>query len=172
MRFAHCGTPPPHGRFPASASSAPVPLTCPVGVYLAPPGLFLQSSKPCRDHQPVRGPVPQAPGPRRRHTVERARATCRVWEKGRAGPHLCALPLAAQASHPVCLALRGPHSVPASLSVGRYPVCPGCPPTSPSLAATPTLSAFPATWHALPLGSRATPVGGGGGCAARPAFRG
>lgn len=156
-----------------------MPLTCPVGVFLLLPGLSLQSSKPCRGHRTVRGPVPQAPAPRRRPTVERARATCRVWGKGRAGPHLCALPLAAQASHP-CLP------------------CPSLAPTRPQppsrLGATPSVreSGLPAhlTHFTGPRSDAntqcvsghvacapggvpgATPVGGGGGCAARPAFRG
>lgn len=92
--------------------------------------------------------------------------------EGKAGPHLCALPLADQASHRSALPLPGPHSVPASLSVRHYPVrpvSPGCPPTSPTsptslgLAATPTLSAFPATWHALPLGPGGDPCRWGRG---------
>lgn len=63
---------------------------CPVGVFLAPPGLRLQSPRPRWGHCPPRGLLPGAPAPRPRPPTEGARATCRVWGEGRAGPHLCA----------------------------------------------------------------------------------
>lgn len=86
--------------------------------------------------------------------------------KGRAAP-LCpaprcpGLPPGLPCPSPAPTRSQPPSVLGTTLSVR---VSPGCPPTSPTsptsqgLAATPTLSAFPATWRALPLGSRGRPL--------------
>lgn len=67
----------PHAVGPLLGFPAAEPLTCPVGMLLAPPGLPLQRSRPRRSHCPPRGPAPPAPlCPR--PSAEAARATCRV----------------------------------------------------------------------------------------------
>lgn len=167
----------PAADFPEVAPACPRPHLCCGGVP-GPPRAFSPEFQTLRGSPNGEGPCSSGACSSPASHRGKGQGNMPRLGEGKAGPHLCALPLAAQASHRSALPLHGPHSGPASLSVGHHPVrpvSPGCPttsptsPTSPGLAATPTLSA---SVRFRPRGVRsrwvpgATPVGGGGGCAA------
>ena len=137
--FSHCGPPSGFAQVP------PAEATCPVGLFLAPAGLPLQSPRPGRGRCPPRGLVSRAPAPRPRPTAGGSRATCRVQGEGRSGPR------AARRAPP------GSHSGAASLSGPRCPARPACgPPRRASRRRRP--ARFRATWRTVPPGSRERPL--------------
>lgn len=145
----------PGGGGPAAALSrsrkdpGPGAAGCPVGVFLAPPELPLQSSRPPLGHCPPRGLVPPATPPCLCPMAEAARATCCVW--GSAGQRRCA-PTSAS---------RGPGLASLNLLPGRVHKPRSTPLPRPRHDASPDASAV-----SLPRGARsrrAPPAPPGGG---------